>query len=93
MKRLQIKGLLSTLLIIVFLIVAISGIMLHFARTGMILGIPRGVLRDVHTWIGFSMCFLIPVHLLLNRLIYVGELKSLAKRSKKTDRIVCKEHF
>jgi len=93
MKRQQIKGILSTILIFIFLIVAISGIMLHFGRTGMILGIRRGMLRDVHVWAGFLMCLLIPVHLLLNRLLYIGELKSLVKRNKKTDRIVCREHF
>ena len=81
-KQLSVKAVLSSLLILIFLFLAVSGAMMLFGKTGMVLGIPRGALRSAHAFLAFSMCVIIPVHLFLNRKIYLGELKALFKRGK-----------
>ena len=79
MIKLRLKGILSSVLIVLFLVVAVSGAMLYFGRTGLIMGIPRGVIRDAHIWSGFAMTAAVPLHLILNLRVFRGELKSLAK--------------
>ena len=81
-KQLSVKAVLSSLLIMIFLFLAVSGAMMYFAKTGMVLGIPRGALRSAHAITAFSMCVLIPIHLFSNRRLYLNELKALSKRGK-----------
>jgi len=83
MKKLKIKGIVSTLLLLTVLFLAVSGTMLYFGKTGMILGIARGDWRGVHAIVAIIMCALLVTHLFLNRKIYFNELKSLLKRSAK----------
>jgi len=80
MKRPHVKAVISSLLLLVFLFLATSGAMLYFGKTGVVLGFARSSLRNAHTWAAASMCVLVLVHLILNRRIYFGELKSLIKR-------------
>ena len=84
MKKLSVKAILSTLLILIFLILAFTGALLYFGRTGVVLGFSRHFLREAHFWTAVSMCVLIPVHLVLNLRIYRAELRTLrgAKRRK-----------
>ena len=81
MKKLRLKAILSSLLILVFLFLAFSGALLYFNKTGMVLGMPRGSLRDAHTVAAACTCVLIIAHVILNRRVYRRELESLAKRA------------
>ena len=83
MKKLSvIKAILSSLLLLTFLFLAASGAMLHFGKTGVIMGFARSALLSTHTWAAVFMCVLLIVHLSLNRQIYLRELKSLFRRGK-----------
>jgi len=80
MKRLSVKAIVSSLLLLIFLFLATSGSMLYFGKTGVVLGFARGALRSAHTWAAASMCVLVVIHLILNRRLYFSELKSLIRR-------------
>jgi len=77
MKRLHVKAIISSLLLLSFLFLAISGAMLHFGKTGVVMGFARGSLRNAHTWAAVFMCILVFVHLIMNIRLYISELKSL----------------
>ena len=77
MKKLIIKAILSSLLILIYLLLAFTGVLLYYGKTGMVLGISRHVLREIHFWVAISMCALIPVHLLLNLRVFFAELRAL----------------
>ena len=76
MKKLT-KAILSSLLILVYLLLAFTGALLYFGKTGVVLGIPRYILRETHFWVAIAMCVLIPVHLFLNLRVYLAELRAL----------------
>ena len=82
MKRLPVKAIISSLLLLIFLFLAISGAMLYFGKTGLIMGFARNAIRNAHTWAAAFMCILVSIHLILNCRQYLGELKSLFKRKK-----------
>jgi len=77
MKKLSIKAILSIVLVLVFLALAFTGALLYFGKTGVVLGVSRHVLRQVHFWVAASMCTLVPVHLLLNLRTLRTELRTL----------------
>ena len=76
MKKLSVKAILSTLLILIFIILAFSGALLYFGKTGVVLGVSRHTLREAHFWVAVSMCVFIPVHLILNLKVYISELRA-----------------
>jgi len=80
MKKLPVKAIISSLLLLVLLFLAITGSMLHFGKTGVVMGFARSALRNSHTWAAALMCILVIIHLILNRRLYLSELKSLVKR-------------
>ena len=82
MKRSHVKAIISSLLLLVFLFLATSGALLYFGKTGVVMGLARNDIRNAHTWAAASMCLLALIHLVLNRRVYFGELKSLFKRKK-----------
>ena len=84
MKKPRIKAILSTLLLLFFLILATTGAMLYFGKTGLVLGFARNTLRVVHALIALLMCLLIAAHLFLNRRAYLKEMKA-SVRNKGTD--------
>jgi len=77
MKRQHFKAILSTLLILIFLFMVITGALLYFGKTGVIWGVSRFVLREAHFWVAVSLCVFIPVHLIFNLRLYKSELRSL----------------
>jgi len=77
MKKLTVKAIISTLLILAFLFMASTGALLYFGKTGMVLGISRYLLREAHFWVAVSIGVLAIVHLLLNLSTYVAELRAL----------------
>ena len=74
----SVKAVLSSLLILLFLFLVISGAMLYFGKTGVVLGFARYFLRGAHALVALLMCILVIVHLFLNRRVYFGELRSAA---------------
>jgi accessory gene regulator protein AgrB len=82
MNRNSIKAALSSLLALVFLFMAITGAMLFFGKAGLILGFSRANVRGAHAIAAIVVCTLVPVHFILNRRLYIAELKSLKKRNK-----------
>jgi len=85
MKRPCIKAILSSLLIILFFVMAVTGTLLYFGKTGMIWGISRRVLRETHFCLAITLCVLIVIHVVLNFRLYSAELRKLLKRGDTTD--------
>ncbi len=90
MNLVKIRGILSSTLIIVFVVVFISGLGLFFAPSGRVanevgwnfLGLSRAKLENMHNLWGFVMSGLVVVHLLLNYKLLLSEIRSLFKRRK-----------
>ncbi|MCL1849546.1 MAG: DUF4405 domain-containing protein [Clostridiales bacterium] len=82
MKRLSIKAVLSTLLLLLFSYLAFSGTLLYFGKTGLVMGITRNTLRETHFWVALLETLLILVHLLINRRLFLQEWKHLAARGR-----------
>ena len=85
MKKTPVKAIISSLLLLIFLFLAVSGAMLYFGKTGVVMAFARSALRTAHTCAAAIMCILVIVHLILNCRVYISELKSLFgnRRSKK----------
>ena len=81
MNKPSFKAILSTLLILGFLLLALTGALLYFGKTGVVLGISRHELRAIHFWTAVSVCVLAAVHLCLNCRVYLSELRSLRRVS------------
>jgi len=79
MNKPPIKAILSTLLILGFLFLALTGALLYFGKTGVVLGISRHDLRVIHFWTAAIICVLAAVHLCLNCRVYLSELRSLRR--------------
>ena len=80
MKKPHIRAILSTLLIIIFLILATTGTVLYFGKTGMILGFSRQFLRNVHFCAAIIISALVLAHFILNFRLYTAEFRKLVKR-------------
>lgn len=77
MKQLPLKAIISSLLMLCFLFLALSGALLFFGKTGLVLGFSRYILRNAHAWTGLAMSILILMHVFLNRRLYLRELHAL----------------
>jgi len=75
----KLRAVVSSLLLLVFVFLAFSGALLYFGKTGMVMGMPRHILRGAHFWAAMLICALAALHLTINRRMYAGELKSLLK--------------
>jgi len=82
MRRSVLKAILSTLLILTLLILVFSGTLLYFGKTGVVLGVPRYMLRGIHFCAAVLMCVCAAIHLILNRKAYKAELRACAKGSR-----------
>jgi len=73
-KRLvvKIRGIVSTMLLILFLIASITGIKLFLS--------PKGKATTLHTIVGFSIMALIVIHFILNYKMLLSELKILFRK-------------
>ena len=69
----KIRGIIYTLLIIVFIVVVATGI-------GLFIGVKKARLENLHTLSGFAMAILVGVHLLINYKLYINEVKSLFRK-------------
>ncbi|AZR72822.1 hypothetical protein BBF96_05090 [Anoxybacter fermentans] len=84
----KVRGIISLLLLILFIVISVTGIGLWLAPSGRIarqiewsfLGLNKELLEDLHTYTGFIMIFLTIVHLLLNYKMLFNEIKHLLKR-------------
>ena len=90
MSVVKIRAVVSSLLVILFVIVLLTGIGLYLAPSGRIakeagwnfLGVKRWELENLHTISGFIMAILLIVHLILNYKLLLTELRVLLKKSK-----------
>ncbi|HHD92336.1 MAG TPA: DUF4405 domain-containing protein [Candidatus Portnoybacteria bacterium] len=89
MKNLiKIRGILSSLLIIMFIIVVFTGIGLYLSPPGRIakemswnfLGFNKWQLENLHALFGFLMSGMVVIHLLINYKMFLGEIKALFKK-------------
>ena len=86
----KIRGILSTVLLIDFIIVIFTGIGLYFAPSGRIanetgwsfLGFNLLKLERLHTVSGFTMAVLVGVHFIINYKIFKNELKQVFRAKK-----------
>jgi len=82
MRKIKLKAVISSLLLLAFLCLAVTGAMLHFGKTGLILGIPRYTLLRIHDWAAIVMVVSVILHFILNLRLFAAGLKSLAKRKR-----------
>ena len=82
MNRNKLRAVISTVLLICFVLVAATSAILYFNKTGMWLGIQRIVLTDIHYISGLIMLIFILVHLVINWAMYLKELKTIKKNKK-----------
>ncbi len=86
--KIKLRPIISILLLIVFLIVAVTGIGLAQAPSGKIahatawtfLGMDKPTLESAHTLSGIAMIVLVVVHLAINLDMLVNELKVLTRK-------------
>ena len=89
MKQVQIKALISLILLSIFFIVVITGIGLALAPAGRIahqtnwtfLGLDKHHLETMHTRFGFFFAFLVVIHFLLNWRMLKSECRSWRRRN------------
>ena len=77
-KKNSIKAIISTILVFLFLCLAFTGALLHFGKTGVVWGIPRGVLSGIHFWAAVLTCALTAAHFMLNFKQYKVQLRALS---------------
>ncbi|MGC8722039.1 MAG: DUF4405 domain-containing protein [Caldisericaceae bacterium] len=84
---LKLKGLLSSVIVLLFLVVAFSGVGLYFAPSGRearvtnwsFLGFSKTALESLHDLPGIILVILLLVHFLLNLKIFKNEIISLTR--------------
>lgn len=81
MNTAEIRFYISTLLMIDFLMVLISGIALYFAPSGpaTVWGVDKELWEAIHTITGFTMAALVLTHLWINWTMYKNEAKIALK--------------
>jgi cytochrome b subunit of formate dehydrogenase len=82
MKKKQIRGLLSTILMVCILVTSLTGVVLYFVPYGMWLCFTRKLLRDIHAVTALVMFITAAVHFILNEHTWCQEVKSLTKNDK-----------
>jgi cytochrome b subunit of formate dehydrogenase len=82
MKQLSLKAFLSSLLLVFLVFLGVSGMMLYYGKTGLILGFARHGVRQAHFYAGAMLCLLALLHVYLNRRFYAGELRALSGKGK-----------
>ena len=73
MKKKRLKAIISTLLILCLLYLAVTGALMYFGKTGVVMGIARNTLRGSHFWVAFTTVILSIVHLALNFRVFIAE--------------------
>lgn len=79
-KSIKLKAVVSCLLILLLLLVSITGAMLYFGKTGLILGFSRAFLLNFHARCAILFLALAICHLMLNFKLLTSGLKSWFKR-------------
>ena len=80
MKKSIIKAVISTLLLLTVLLLAATGALLYFGKTGLVWGISRYFLREFHFYMAIFMCVLAVVHMVLNFRQYFSALCAIMRR-------------
>jgi len=80
MKRMRIKALISSMLILLLLAVSVSGAILYFGKTGVVLGFTRAFLLRFHAWCGLLFLAFGACHLALNFKLLTQEIRRLYGR-------------
>ena len=79
MTRMRIKAMASIALFLFLLVISVSGAMLYFGKTGLILGVSRALLLNIHARCSLLFAALVILHLALNFSLLKEELKKLFK--------------
>ncbi len=87
-KIIKVKAILSSLLLITFIIVFFTGLGLYFAPSGRIaktiswsfIGFDKWQLEKLHTISGFIMSGLVMIHFFINSKLFFNEIKTLFKK-------------
>ncbi len=82
MNRSLLKAVLSAVLLLCLLFLAVSGFAMHCNTTGLVLGLPRYLLRQLHTVCAAVMSAAVLLHLALNLKLLRAEWKQ-GRRNKK----------
>ncbi|MCL1975503.1 MAG: DUF4405 domain-containing protein [Firmicutes bacterium] len=77
MKESSLKAIVSILLLALLVILALSGALLYFGKTGQVWGIARYALRNAHTVAALAAILVAALHLFLNRRFFLRGLSAL----------------
>jgi len=77
MNMKKVRGIISTILILSGLLSMVTGAVLYFMEYGMWLCFTRKFLNETHAISGLIMMMAMMVHFLINRHIYMDEIKAL----------------
>lgn len=80
---LKVKGLISSLLILLGVMMFFTGAILYFSKYGMWWVFTRKFINDVHVLAGLFMGITIIIHFVLNGKLYKAEMKQLMKGESK----------
>lgn len=80
MKTMRMRAIISSILIVVALLSLSTGAILYFLQYGMWLCFTRRFLTDIHVISGLIMGTALIIHFIINRQLYVREMKSLFSR-------------
>jgi hypothetical protein len=87
MKKSHLKAVLSSLMLLTFIFLAVSGAMLFFGKAGVVLGFARSSLLGAHVRAAILMCALVLTHFILNRRLFFSELKSFKNNGGKAEKL------
>lgn len=85
MNRLLIKALLSTMLLLCVLLICLTGGGLYFSHSGLVLGLPRHLVKNLHALCWLAMLAAIIPHFILNLRLFAREWRG-AVRAKAAER-------
>ncbi len=87
MDKIEWRLIISTLLLIDFVFVALTGIALLFELGG---GLLHGFIKEVHIVSGVLMIFLVIIHFSINYSLYVQEKSIFSKKDKKIKKVLAR---
>lgn len=77
MSTKKLRGIVSAILVLSALVSLITGTVLYFLKYGMWFGITRYLLSNIHAFSGLLMGIAVVVHFVINRKVFVSEIKAL----------------
>lgn len=85
MKIKKLRAVISTLLLVCLVAMLVTGMILHFMKSGSVGKLARHTLVDFHFYCSIAMTTLGVIHFFINRFMYKDEMKALLKHKSKNN--------